>query len=97
MRIKLSPEQKLKNIERQKIVQDVFKFSREMIEKFNDLFPVAEHYSPSVNGSYGGYNYYRQQVICKDGDYAHINILYENSYEDFCFRFNKFKVLGAFL
>lgn len=100
MRINITPEEKMRNIENQKISQELFEFSREFIEEFNKTFPPKTHYDlPGTKdgGKYGKYNYYSQKVICSDGDYTHINMLYENTYKDFWGRWNRFKNLKAFL
>ena len=94
-------EQKVHNMERQKIAQELFKFSREIIEEFDEIFfPTTAHYDApgtELGGEYGKYNYYVQNVIDKDGDYSNITMLCENSYNDFWDRWNRFKRLKAFL
>lgn len=96
----ISPENKLKNIERQKMAQELFKYSKDIIEEFDENFypPQMEYYKPSSeNGGYGTYNYYTQNVIDKNGDYANVTLLIENSFDDFWKRWNRFKNLKAFL
>jgi hypothetical protein len=96
----ISDELRQKNIERQKILQELFQFSRDYIEKFNELCaPEIIYYKPGTEegGDWGKYNYYSQNVIDKNGYMASVDILYENSYDDFFDRWNKFKNLRVFL
>lgn len=100
MRRQLTPEQKSKNMERQKMAQELFKYSCAAIEEFDELFKPNINYDvpgSELGGEYGRYNYYIQNVIAKDGDYANITMLNDNSYNDFWERWNGFKNLKAYL
>lgn len=96
-----TPEQKRKNVERQKMAQELFKYSRDLIDEFDETFfpPQAEYYEPGTEkgGEWGKHNYYSQNVIDKNGDYTSVTMLNENSFEDFWERWNRFKNLKAFL
>lgn len=98
---KLTPEQKTNNIERQKMAQEIFKFSKDIIEEFDEaFFPLqAIYYEPGTEkgGEYGDYNYYTQNVFDKNGEYANVTMLKENSFADFWERWNRFKKLKVFL
>ena len=97
----ISPENKLKNIERQKMAQELFKYSKEIIEEFDENFypPQMEYYKPGTEngGYYGKHNYYTQNIIDKNGEYANVTMMIENSFDDFWQRWNRFKNLKAFL
>lgn len=85
-----------------KVEKELSQYSWKAIIEFDRIFHPVTHYDPpgtQDGGKYGKYNYYSQNIIPKEGKSYIVNItmLYENTYEDFWVRWNRFKNLKVYL
>lgn len=90
--------------ERQKVCDELSKYSGSIIEEFERLFPLELiRYEPGTikGGKWGDYNYFSQNIMPKDAksryDIVNLTMLKEDPWGNFWPRWNKFKNLRAFL
>jgi hypothetical protein len=99
---KIKEAARIKFEEHQKIGEELSQYSRNIVDEFEKVFPPETHYDPpgsSAGGKWGKHNYYHLNIIPKEGR-AHVTsvtLLYENTFNHFWLRWNRFKNLKVFL
>lgn len=86
--------------------KELSQYSYKTIQEFEKIFPLPRLYDPpgtNAGGKYGKYHYYSQNIIPKEGKAHIVNVTmlykdtYEETYQIFWSRWNRFKNLRVFL